>query len=100
MDIARWFLGVNELSPRVFSVGGRLGYVDDGETPNTQIVFHDYPAAPLIFEVRGLPERTGSDKMDKFKGGSVAVVVHCENGYVVVPTYTKAIVYDKDGPRD
>jgi predicted dehydrogenase len=96
MDIARWFLGVNELSPRVFSVGGRLGYIDDGETPNTQIVYHDYPQAPLIFEVRGLPERSDSEKMDKFKGGSVAVVVHCENGYVVVPSYSKAIAYDKD----
>src|ERR1043166_6850190 len=49
MDIARWFLGVNELSPRVLSLGGRLGYEDDGETANTQIVYHDYPKAPLIF---------------------------------------------------
>ena len=96
MDIARWFLGVNELSPRVFSVGGRFSYVDDGETPNTQIVYHDFPDAPLIFEVRGLPEKSGSEKMDKFKGGSIAVIVHCEGGYVVVPTYSKAIAYDKD----
>jgi hypothetical protein len=95
MDLARWFLGVTELSPRVFSVGGRFGYIDDGETPNTQIVYHDYPEAPLIFEVRGLPEKTGSDKMDKFKGGGVAVVVHCEEGHVLVPSYTKAIAYDK-----
>jgi predicted dehydrogenase len=99
MDIARWFLGVQELSPSVFSVGGRLSYIDDGETPNTQIVYHDYPDAPLIFEVRGLPQRTGSDKMDQFKGGSVAVVVHCEGGYVSVPSYTKAIVYNKDGQQ-
>jgi predicted dehydrogenase len=97
MDIARWFLGVNELSPRVFSVGGRLGYVDDGETPNTQIVYHAYAAAPLIFEVRGLAEKTGSDKMDKYKGGSVAVIIDCENGYVLVPNYSKATAYDKSG---
>lgn len=96
MDISRWFLGVSELSPRVFSVGGRFGYVDDGETPNTQIVFHDYPEAPLIFEVRGLPEKTGSERMDKFMGGSIAVIVHCEGGTVVVPSYSEAIAYDKD----
>lgn len=96
MDISRWFLGVNALSPRVFSVGGRFGYVDDGETPNTQIVFHDYPDAPLIFEVRGLPEKTGSERMDKFMGGSIAVIVHCEGGTVVVPSYSEAIAYDKD----
>jgi predicted dehydrogenase len=99
MDIARWFLGVNELSPRVLSLGGRLGYDDDGESANTQIVYHDYPKAPLIFEVRGLPEATGSTKMDTFpkgKGGSVSVVVHCEGGYVLVPGYTGAVAYDKD----
>ena len=100
MDIARWFLGVDELSPRVLSLGGRLGYEDDGETANTQIVFHDYPKAPLIFEVRGLPDSTGSTKMDKFpkeNGGSVSVIVHCEGGHVLVPGYTGVVVYDKDG---
>src|SRR5262245_4470723 len=51
MDVARWVLGEPALSSKVISVGGRVGYDDDGNTPNTQIVFHDYPAAPLIFEV-------------------------------------------------
>src|SRR5512133_347297 len=64
MDLGRWFLGENALSPRVWSLGGRLGYVDDGTTPNTQIVFHDYKKAPLIFEVRGLPESDTSTEMD------------------------------------
>ncbi|MCX7827049.1 MAG: gfo/Idh/MocA family oxidoreductase, partial [Verrucomicrobiae bacterium] len=66
MDIARWFLGEPELSPRVMSIGGRFGYEDDGETPNTQIVFHEFERAPLFFEVRGLPSRTGSKNMDKY----------------------------------
>jgi predicted dehydrogenase len=51
MDIARWFLGEMELSPGVLSFGGRFGYEDDGETANTQIVYHDYAAAPLLFGV-------------------------------------------------
>jgi len=111
MDIARWFLGEKELSPRVWSVGGRLGYADDGETPNSLIVYHDYPKAPLIFEVRGLPKDkshqtdTGwnSGDMDKFpadekrKGGSVCVLVECEGGYVFVPNYSSATAFDKDG---
>jgi len=102
MDISRWFLGQNELASRVWSVGGRLGYDDDGETPNTQIVYQDYDKAPLIFEVRGLPEKTGGKNMDKFpstekdRGGSVCVVVHCEGGYVLVPNYKSAIAIDKD----
>jgi predicted dehydrogenase len=97
MDIARWFLGEQALSPRILSVGGRLGYVDDGETPNTQVIFHDYPKAPLLFEVRGLPERAGSNKMDKFMGGSICAIVHCEGGHVLVPDYHSAIVYDREG---
>jgi predicted dehydrogenase len=99
MDLARWCLGVHELSPRVWSVGGRLGYVDDGQTANTQIAFHDYPGAPLIFEVRGLPEQTGSKNMDQFLGSNVGVHVHCEGGRLFIPGYaaTGAIAYDGAG---
>ena len=97
MDIARWFLGEMELSPRVWSVGGRLGYEDDGQTANTQIVYHDYKKAPLIFEVRGLPASKDVKDMDKFKGAGVGVIVECEGGYITVPNYTGATAYDKDG---
>jgi predicted dehydrogenase len=97
MDVARWFLGEPALSPRVLSVGGRLGYVDDAETPNTLIVFHDYVRAPLIFEVRGLPEKAGSRQMDKYKGGQIGIVVECEGGHVLVPAYNSYIAFDKDG---
>ncbi len=90
MDIARWFLGEPALAPRTLSVGGRLGYVDDAETANSQIVVHDYPKAPLIFEVRGLPT-------DSYHGAKIGVVAHCEGGTVVVPTYTTANAYDGDG---
>jgi len=97
MDIARWFVGEPALAPRVLSIGGRLGYIDDGETANTQYVYQDYPNAPLIFEVRGLPAKSGVREMDKFMGGGVAVVVHCEGGHVLVPTYSSAIAFDKNG---
>ncbi|MDB6017435.1 MAG: oxidoreductase domain protein [Pedosphaera sp.] len=94
MDIARWALGETELSPRVFSFGGRLGYDDDGTTPNTQIVYHDYKKAPLIFEVRGLPAKPDADTMDSYRGASIGVVVDCEYGYMVLPNYSEATVYD------
>lgn len=97
MDIARWFLGEMQLSPVVWSVGGRLGYEDDGETANTQIVYHGYEKAPLIFEVRGLPASKDSKDMDKLKGAGVGVIVECEKGYVVVPSYGSAIAYDPAG---
>ena len=97
MDISRWFLGESTLSPRVLTVGGRLGYVDDGQTPNSLVVVHDYPAAPLIFEVRGLPTKTGSTTMDTYDGASIGVIVQCEGGRVVVPSYTTATAYDTAG---
>jgi predicted dehydrogenase len=97
MDVARWFLGEQTLAPRVLAVGGRLGYQDDGQTPNTLILFHDYVRAPLIMEVRGLPEKAGSKKMDTYKGGGIGIVVECEGGYVLVPDYKSAVAYDKDG---
>ena len=101
MDIARWFLGEQELSPRVMSVGGRLGYEDAGDTPNTQIVFHDYAKAPLIFEVRGLPRSKAdqakwNDSMDNYRGSRVGVIVQCEGGSIVIPSYSSAQAFDKD----
>jgi len=108
MDVARWFLGVMELSPRVFSIGGRLGYVDDGETPNTMIIIHDYALAPLIYEVRGLPSRRVEpaadgqkprEQMDSYRGASIGIVIECEGGHVTVPSYTSAAAYDKSGQQ-
>jgi predicted dehydrogenase len=103
MDIARWVLGENTLSPRVFSIGGRFAYEDDGDTPNTQFVFHGYDRAPLIFEVRGLPRSSEFHKegwgnnMPDYRGARVGVVIDCEHGSVVIPSYDQAIAYDRDG---
>ncbi len=97
MDIARRFTGETALPPKVFSVGGRVGYVDDGETPNSMFVFHDYEKAPLIFEVRGLPDKTDGKEMDKYRGASVGVIVQYEKGHILVPNYNDAIAYDLDG---
>ena len=85
MDVARWALGKDHLSPKVMSVGGRFGYEDDGETANTQFVVHDYGEQLLIFEVRGLPRAPGAN-MDKYKKMDTQVVVECENGYLADAT--------------
>jgi hypothetical protein len=97
MDMCRWALGETELSPRILSVGGRLGYVDDGTTPNTLIIFHDYPIAPLIFEVRGLPASADAKNMDKYHGVDVGIVVDCEGGSMRIGNYSGATIFDKDG---
>jgi predicted dehydrogenase len=96
MDVARWFLGEPGLPPSVFSFGGRFGYIDDAETPNTLITVLGYPKAPLIFEVRGLPMKAGMRAMDKYMGTDVGVVVQCEGGYVTIGSNGGAVVYGND----
>lgn len=59
MDVARWGLGVG-LPTHVVASGGRYGYKDDGETPNTQVAAFQYGDAMLEFEVRGLPTNAES----------------------------------------
>jgi predicted dehydrogenase len=97
VDIARWFLGENELPPRVLSIGGRVGYEDAGNTANTQIVCWDYPRAPILFEVRGLPAQKNSREMDIVRGARVGVIIQCERGHILVSSYNSATAYDVDG---
>ena len=83
MDLCRWALGSDKLPPRVVSVGGRLGYDDDGNSANTQIALLGYDPVPILFEVRGLPAQAGqgNETMDRYRGVGVGVVVECEQGY-------------------
>ena len=97
VDMVRWALGYNDVAPRVFSLGGRLGYDDDGTTPNTMISWLDYKEVPIIFEVRGLPAKAGGKDMDQYRGQrGVSAVFECEGGFMIFPDYTTAIAFDKD----
>ena len=90
MDLARWGLGLDGLPARVVSCGGRLGYDDDGNTPNTQIAVHDYGDKRIVFEVRGLPTTPYLDT-------SIGTVFHAENGYLVIASYTTTLAFDLEG---
>jgi predicted dehydrogenase len=102
MDKARWGLGKNELARSVLSVGGRFGYVDDGQTANTQICLFDYGDCELLFEVRGLPSRSPYPGKD-FGKKSLKPTNHVGNiwygteGYMVCGNYSGAIAYDLKG---
>jgi len=53
MDIAMWGLG-KTLPVKIHGVGGRFGYEDQAETPNTQVTTFEYEDGKLlVFEVRG-----------------------------------------------
>jgi predicted dehydrogenase len=102
MDKARWGLGKNELAKSVLSVGGRFGYVDDGETANTQICVFDYGDCELIFEVRGWPSKSpfpGKDSpRDAIRPTNfVGNVWYGTEGFLVCPSYTGGVAYSNDG---
>src|SRR5207249_4971063 len=67
-DVCRWGLGVTGLGRAVISYGGRLGYSDAGETPNTQVVTHDFGGKTIVTETRGLKSEPFNPN---FKGGWV-----------------------------
>ncbi|MFN0078505.1 MAG: Gfo/Idh/MocA family protein [Prosthecobacter sp.] len=54
LDVCRWGLGVTGLGRGVLSYGGRLGYTDVGETPNTQVGIFDFGDKTIVSETRGL----------------------------------------------
>ncbi|RMH03321.1 MAG: gfo/Idh/MocA family oxidoreductase [Planctomycetota bacterium] len=90
MDIARWGLGLDRHPLRVRSVGGRLGYDDDGETPNTQLALLDYGDREVVFEVRGLETKA-------WRGASIGVVFEGEKGFLVSASYERLQAFDPDG---
>jgi hypothetical protein len=75
MDIARWAIPDATLPTSVLSIGGRFGYTDQGQTPNTQIAIFDYGPTQLIFEVRGL-------KTDGYYEQKVGNTFHFEAGTI------------------
>ncbi len=100
MDKARWGLGKSEMPKSVFSCGGRFGYIDDGETANTQLCVFDYGDSQLIFDVRGLaasnPYPTKLVKGDK-GSNFVGNIWFGEKGMVVCPSYDRGLLLTPDG---
>ncbi|MFP6904303.1 MAG: Gfo/Idh/MocA family oxidoreductase [Verrucomicrobiota bacterium] len=97
LDLARWVGGYETLAPGVVSVGGRFGWNDDGETPNTHLVYYDYQPAPIIMEVRNLPVKKGMRTADHYKGIRTGIVVECEERYFA--GMDGGHLYDKNGKK-
>ena len=79
-DIARWMIPGATLPSQVMSLGGRFGYSDQGQTPNTQVSVMQFGEIPLVFEVRGL-------KTPKYQGELVGNILHFEAGTVTNSGY-------------
>lgn len=90
IDLARWGLGMNTHPQRVAALGGRFGYDDDGETPNTQVCFYDWGEKQALFEVRGL-------KTGPYHNARIATIFHGEGGWLVIEDYARAVALDAAG---
>ena len=97
LDKARWGLGKQTLPQRVVSLGGRLGYVDNGDVANSQVTLLEWDDALLVSDVRGLPIKTPVDFGLKAGALRVANIWWGETGYVVGPNYTSGVAFDYDG---
>ncbi len=84
IDVARWLLNEPELPRRVISVGGRFAFNDAGDVPNTQIIYYDFPTAPVLYEVHNMRESKVSGKAPTFRGCRTDVCAHCEGGYALI----------------
>ena len=83
MDIARWGLGAEGLPQSVSSTGGKYVYIDDQETPNTQMATFDYGGKELMFEVRGLP--TGPEGNLPVRGrNTIGNIFYGSNGWMAI----------------
>ncbi len=99
LDKARWGLGKQELPRRVVSLGGRLGYVDNGDVANCQVTIFQWDDALLISDVRGLPIKTpvtyGLKGPKPFSGA--CNVWYGSEGFAVGPSYTSGAAFTYDG---
>ena len=96
MDVARWCLGETMLPRRVMSIGGRFVFDDACDVPNTQIIYYDFPAAPVVYEVHNLRKAKDSTEMPTFRGEQVGVIVDCEGGSV---SLYRGIAWDNEGKQ-
>jgi predicted dehydrogenase len=104
VDMARWCLGETQLPRRVVSMGGRFAVDDAANVPNTQIIFYDFPTAPILYEVHNLPvsKKYRDDRAEfrshvpSFRGQRTGICVQCEGGYVNIPA---GKAYDADGKQ-
>ncbi len=81
MDLARWGLNKNEFPKSVQASGGRFGYSDDGQTPNTLSTAFEFDDCMLEFEVRGLPTNSES-------GVKVGDLFYGPEGFLAITSYT------------
>lgn len=100
LDVCRWALGDPPLPESISAIGGRVGFIDDGDTANTQLLWLEHKGkAPILFEVRGLP-KSGMNYgggMDPFHGIDVGNLIEYDGGYLSGNHTNQCTIYDLSG---
>ncbi|NQT53806.1 Gfo/Idh/MocA family oxidoreductase, partial [bacterium] len=88
------------LPVRCIAGGGRLGWDDAGETPNTHFCYFDTGDIPVVLDVHNLPMKKGARSGDVYRKRRSRgfIIIECENGYYAGGRGGGA-TYDKDGKR-
>lgn len=104
VDDIHHVLQIKTLPTKVMSVGGRFGFDDDAETPNTMFSWLEGGPVPIIMESRNLPNK----KVKPGKKGTPSIfrrfnrghrftnLIKCEGGFFAI-TRGGGKVYDNDG---
>jgi predicted dehydrogenase len=98
IDDALNITGIAQAPTSTTAIGGRFGYADDGETPNTLLVAYEAGPFPLVAQFRALPMRPDIEAMDHYRGIRIGTVIECENGYYAGGR-GGGWIYDLDGKR-
>jgi len=81
---------------RVLCGGGRVGYGDAGQTPNSAFALFDTGSIPVIFSVSNLPDKDNPKTAGTCPGPTSGYIAYCEGG-----RYEKfwggASAFDADG---
>jgi len=104
VDDIHHVLQLKTLPTRAMAVGGRFGFDDDAQTPNTLFTWLEGGTIPIVMESRNLPLR----KVKKGKRGTTSIynrfnrkhrftnIIKCEGGFFAV-TRGGGGVYDNNG---
>ncbi len=90
MDMARWGLGIDSLCDSVLTYGGRLGYVDAGDTANNLVSICKSGDKTLIHEVRAL-------KTDPLLSAWLGNIFYGTDGVVVLNGWGTGFAMDPKG---
>lgn len=98
IDDALNITGISDAPHATLAIGGRFGYDDDGETPNTLLAAFETGRFPLVAQFRALPMQSGRQAMDHYRGIRIGTVIQCADGYYAGGR-GGGWIFDNDGRR-